>query len=116
MGLAHVEREMKLQHWMGIIKECNERPNGVRVEDWIRERGISKDQYYYWLRRVKDKCLKEAGKEPPSTMVRIPQAITEAARVSDGSISVFIDGIEVRISSNTSSELIKSVIRVIRNA
>ncbi|MGB7605000.1 MAG: hypothetical protein WBL93_05930 [Lutisporaceae bacterium] len=43
--------QYRLEQWATIIQECVS--SGKLVNDWCAENNISRDKYYYWLRKVK---------------------------------------------------------------
>lgn len=49
-----------LQQWAEQIKDCQNRPADKKVESWCEQHGITKANYYYRLRRVREVCLSEA--------------------------------------------------------
>ena len=40
-------RQFRLQQWTAMVQECNSRPAGMKITEWCREHGITKDAYYY---------------------------------------------------------------------
>lgn len=40
-----------------LVKECQNRPSDMTVEQWCDTKGISKSNYYYRLRRIRKACL-----------------------------------------------------------
>ena len=57
MNTKLATKEIRLNEWAGIIKSC--RASGLKVDDYCRQHDISRDAYYYWLRKVKEKALQE---------------------------------------------------------
>ena len=51
-----VARNYRLQQWEVQIQDCQNRPEGMLVEDWCRRNNITKANYYYRL-----KCVRQAG-------------------------------------------------------
>lgn len=45
--------EIRLGHWAQVVQAANARPQGQLLKDWLLENDISKDQYYYWQRKVR---------------------------------------------------------------
>ena len=43
----------------------------MMVSEWLNQNNISKDQYYYWQRKLKDACLESLQKEQVS-FVELP--------------------------------------------
>ena len=53
--VTFVKSQLKLEHWRRLIAECQS--SGMQVKQWCAENRISKDQYYYWLRKVREVTL-----------------------------------------------------------
>ena len=43
------------ERWKLLIAEAASRD--IKLKDWLALRGISKDAYYYWLRKLQKKIL-----------------------------------------------------------
>lgn len=52
-----VAEQVRLQQWAEQIKECQNRPSDMKVDAWCSAHGITKANYYYRLRRVREACL-----------------------------------------------------------
>ena len=50
-----VRNELRLQNWMGIIRECQE--SGLTNKEFCAQRGISEKTYYYWLRKIRSTAV-----------------------------------------------------------
>ena len=57
--------QYRLQEWAAQIRECQNRPAGMSVVDWCAAHGITKANYYYRLRRVREACLESLAPEVP---------------------------------------------------
>jgi hypothetical protein len=51
--------QIRLQNWALTIKD--RQSSGLSVKDYCEQHSISKDAYYYWLRKVKEAALAESG-------------------------------------------------------
>ena len=49
----------KLEHWSRIVAECSRRDPGLTKNEWIRQNHISRDRFFYWQRKVREKALAE---------------------------------------------------------
>ena len=58
-----VATNVRLQQWALQIRECQNRPSGMKVETWCSEHGITKANYYYRLKQVRKACLQAAGSQ-----------------------------------------------------
>ena len=54
--------EVRRKQWLSIITECQARPEGTTVREWLSENNIKEKAYYYWLRKFR----KEAYEKLPS--------------------------------------------------
>ena len=48
-----VAQQTRLREWAEQIRDCNNRPHGMTVDEWCRGQGITKANYYWRLRKVK---------------------------------------------------------------
>ena len=74
MNSLTAEKQYQLAKWADIIKSC--KSSGMMVSEWLKQNNVSKDQYYYWQRKLKDACLESLQKEQVS-FVELP---VEASR------------------------------------
>lgn len=78
MNTKKATKQIRLQYWAGIIKECQE--SGQKTKDWIVEHNITHDAYYYWLREVRRAALTNVMDSPIDTdnkLVEISAPMTE---------------------------------------
>ena len=54
-----IAENLRLQSWAEMIRECNARPAGMKMDDWCKQHGITKHCYYYRYRRVRSLYLKQ---------------------------------------------------------
>lgn len=83
--------DYRLQQWAQLVKDCQNRPQDMTVEQWCDTKGISKSNYYYRLRCIRKACLEHVQDNSVSCqqVVEIPEKIT--------SFSVFLCILEARI-------------------
>ena len=62
--------EIRLSHWAQVVQAANNRPQDQLLKDWLSENDISKDQYYYWQRKIRkevyDRLQEEQELQLPS--------------------------------------------------
>ncbi len=76
MNSLPAEKQYQLAKWADIIKSC--KSSGMMVSEWLKQNNVSKDQYYYLQRKLKDACL-ESLQEEQVAFVELP---VEASRGS----------------------------------
>jgi hypothetical protein len=116
-------RQCRLQEWMEQIKSCKNRPQGTSVEEWCSLQGITKTNYYYRLRRVRMACLQEISKnnsDSAQVMAQVPEHLLEksmaSSEIKPGTLTIQIRDCSIQVTSNSSLELLSSVLHVIRHA
>lgn len=55
MDSTVLKNQFLVSKWTAIMTECRE--SGIPVKDWLVQNNVSRDQYYYWKRRLKNLCL-----------------------------------------------------------
>ena len=111
-----VATQMRLQSWAEQIRECQDRPPGMKVEDWCEQHGITKANYYYRLKRVRKTCLNAckgtAFVEVPVTAAPdVPQLPVPDTEIQDTAAILHITGggfLEIR--SSASEAFLKNLI------
>ena len=102
--------QIRMTEWAAIIKDC--KSSGMKVDDYCQLHDISRDAYYYWLRKVKTTALRQAG------FVELPLPEVKPVRGTDFTTQLVIKaaGNEICINNDTPAELITRVLDVIRHA
>ncbi len=53
-----IAQEYRIQQWVSDIQACQMRPKDISVAAWCHEHGLTKANYYYRLRRVREFWVK----------------------------------------------------------
>lgn len=102
-------RQIRLQQWTAIIKDRT--ASGLKIDDYCKHHGISRNAYFYWLRKVREAALIQSGfveLEPP--------ADTPDEADEHPSLEANINGITLSIREGVSMDLLSKVIRVLKDA
>ena len=51
-------------NWLAIITQCQERPEGISVKQWLSDNGVKEKAYYYWLRKFRKEAYEQM--QPPA--------------------------------------------------
>ena len=65
-------QQIRIQQWAEQIRECQNRPKGMDVETWCVQNNLTKANYYYCLRRVREVCLEQFQATDVPTFVELP--------------------------------------------
>ena len=110
---------IRMQEWSQIIHDRVQ--SGQSVSQYCTERGLSKNAYFYWLKKIKCHVLKSA--EP--TFVEISDQIQSgcqkkedknAAFFHSSKVAIQFHGAEIQMDESVSEEFLTKLFRVIRNA
>ena len=117
-----VAQQTRLNQWAEQIRECNNRPQDMTIQDWCQSQGITKASYYWRLRKVREALLMTADvtptfvelKEPESVsfmpkMVREENSANVAAIINRGSYSI-------EIMNLASTSFLQNLLEAIRHA
>jgi len=69
LNAKELETQHNLKKWAAIIKEC--RSSGMKILQWLEINNISKDQYYYWQKKLKETCI-DTFERQAATFVELP--------------------------------------------
>ena len=110
----------RLQEWAAQIRECQSRPAGMSVASWCAGNGITKANYYYRLRRVRETCLENIQKEMPvQQMIPVEPGLLQQGQKGDSAqpgLDIFVKGFSVHVTESTPMPLLAAVLKVIRDA
>lgn len=126
------KQDFQIKRWQCLIKEYQE--SGMRLNDWCASSGVTKDQYYYWLSKVRKKYYEVAVKQIQTTesgsnaaitsedktgsFVEIsPELVNEAFKQASLPVAVVQkDNIRIEIMSNASASFIRQLITAVQYA
>lgn len=114
--------QVRLQRWTEQIRDCQNRPADMKVEDWCEQHGITKASYYYRLRRVREACLNACGGTAFVEMPAIASSISaqpvqsETKRYNTAAILHISGGVSLEIQNSASADFLTKLIGVVSHA
>ena len=130
--------EIRLSHWAQVVQAANNRPQDQLLKDWLSENDISKDQYYYWQRKIRkevyDRLQEEQELQLPSvedhdiSFVELPvprktviqntdQLLNEKVTTERTPVAFIQAGnISIALSNDISETLLGMIIREVTHA
>lgn len=115
-----VAAQYRLQEWAAQIKECQSCPAGMSVASWCACNGITKANYYYRLRRVREICLENIQeKMPVQQMVPVETGLLQQEQKGGNEypgLDISAKGFSVHVTESTPMPLLAAVLEVIRDA
>ena len=119
MNTTQIIHQPNLNKWADIIRD--QQSSSLTVKDWCSQHQVSKDQFYYWKRKLKDKFVESQLPDiiPISSLISEPcctSCTTDKTVPTPSSVIISINGISIEITENTSELLLAKVIKVVCNA
>jgi len=111
-----IAEEYRIQQWAADIQACQMRPKDISVAAWCHEHGITKANYYYRLRRVREACLDGVEQTNPAPVfAQLPTELTVENAMEPDAIIRF-GGCSIEIRNSISSELLEKLLRRMHHA
>ena len=120
MDVQEVRDQVRIQEWMELIKERNS--SGMTIREWCRIKGLSENQYYYWLRKIrKTACtaLESQGDLVPQVQSESPSFAQinvipdKRPDASASGISIQVNNASIHIGGDVPARQIAAMMKVI---
>lgn len=113
-------------NWLTIITQCQERPEGISVRQWLSDNGVKEKAYYYWLRKFRKEAYAQmqspGSKENPGTEIAFteisipaktaPSCILSQGESYESPVAVIrYNGVSIGISNEISDSLLSRILR-----
>ena len=108
-----VARQCRLQAWAMQIKDCQNRPEDMTVDEWCMQNNITKANYYYRLKCVRQACLDSMESTPAFVELPIQEVNTLNESTTSSTAAAVIrgeNGLAIELQENASAEFIKKLI------
>ena len=111
--ISLVATQVRMQQWAEQIRNCQNRPEDMDVATWCSQNGITKANYYYRLRRVREACLTTI-QESETSFVELPAPTVQNVEDECAAIIAAIlhspNGFTLEISNHASAEFIRRLL------
>lgn len=115
-----IARQCRLREWAQMVQDCKSRPEEMSVDEWCEAHSITKANYYYRMTQVRKACLETLPKEVVErAIVPVPMELMSVDEhgspetEADSFLELESNGITVRVTQQTSTELLSKVLGVI---
>ena len=108
-----VAKQCRIQSWAMQIKDCQNRPEDMTVDEWCLQNNITKANYYYRLKCVRQACLDSMESTSTFVEVPVPETIpTESSTISSGPAAVIrgANGLCIELQENASADFLRKLI------
>lgn len=116
------KQRYQMERWKLLIED--ETRNEMKLKDWLKLRGITKDAYYYWLHKLQRENIDSALQELPAQIQQTPSFVEiskpEAAPLPDSVIAdpetrpaavIRISQMQIELFPNASADMIREIMR-----
>ena len=121
--------DIRRTNWLNIIHQCQNRPSGTSVKQWLAENGIKEKAYYYWLRKFRKEAydqmqLPTVAAKPEVAFAEIAMPLLPAG--SDNTVVnapdappaavIRYNGLAIELSNDISEGLLSRLLREVYHA
>ncbi len=114
-----VAQQVRLMQWAEQIKDCQNRPDGMDISTWCAQHNITKANYYYRLKRVRQMCLEQLPETAQPSFVELQQQPT-VKPVSAAEMPVIRikdpHGLSAEIYPSASPQILQCLVEAFRHA
>ena len=113
-----VASNVRLRQWADQIRECQARPQGMKVETWCEQNGITKANYYYRLKQVRKACLQATANNVQEfvDLSALLSAKTDTCASVPAAVLRTPAGLTLEISDTASTAFLRSLIGAMNHA
>ena len=120
--------EVRIANWKSIIEQCQSRPEGQSARQWLANNGISKKNYYYWQRKVRQETYALIRQDAVPTA--IPASDTKSVTFAEIPFAPAPDNLQpftpdvvlrkgqtvLELSNSVSDRILEKIMEVMSNA
>ena len=126
------KQDYQIKRWQCLIKEYQE--SGMNLKEWCSMNGVTKDQYYYWLSKVRSIYYEMAVNQIQTSGTRgntsitpevksgefveiMPEMVNEAIKQAGLPVAVLQkDNIRIEIMPSASASFIRQLLTAVQYA
>ena len=116
--------DVRRTSWFNIITECQQKPAGVSIRQWLSDNGIKEKAYYYWLRKFRREACEQiqlpavtAPAEVSFAEFHVPaSAPVKLTAASNAVATIRANGITLEIAGDISEALLRMLLQEVIHA
>lgn len=132
--MDQITHDVRGAQWLEIVTQCQNRPEGTTVKQWLSENGIKEKAYYYWLRKFRKQAYAQmnsastalsAGSDisfaevsiPSRRPTGIPEATEEVSVEAIRPVAVIKNAdVTIALTNEVSDSLLSRILREVHHA
>ena len=116
-------------NWLTIVKQCQTRPSGTSVREWLAENDIKEKAYYYWLRKFRKEAYNQMQLPATATTTEVAFAeVTMPVPIVGSDVTtenippnspvavIKRNGLTIELSNNISEGLLRRLLQEVVHA
>ena len=105
----------RMEEWRKIIADCQN--SGLKVDEWCEQNGVSRNSYYYWLRKIREKACQSVSSEllpieNESTFAKLE--FHNIQSVSHPAVVLRFGYATIEVMEGTSTETVEAVLSALK--
>jgi len=113
MEAIKAKNEYRISQWAEIISE--KQRSGLRVIEYCEKKGIGRDQYYYWQRKVREAITEQIGTVTQNRSTGMQKwAVVSTAPETTATLEIEVGGCRISVNEKTDEKLLARTVQVLR--
>ena len=121
--------DVRRANWLTIVNQCQTRPSGTSVREWLAENDIKEKAYYYWLRKFRKEAYNQMKLLATATTTEVafaevtmpvpivgPHVTTENIPWASPAAVIKHNGLTIELSNNISEGLLRRLLQEVVHA
>lgn len=108
-----VAKQCRIQSWAMQVKNCQNRPSDMTVDEWCFQNNITRANYYYRLKCVRQACLDSMESTPAFVELPVPEIKSTDECATPSTAAAIIrgaNGLTIELLENASTEFMRKLI------
>lgn len=121
--------DVRRANWLTIVNQCQTRPSGTSVKQWLAENDIKEKAYYYWLRKFRKEAYNQMQLPATATTtevafaevtipvpVAVPDTTNEKFPDTSPAAVIKCNGLTIELSNDISEGLLSRLLQEVVHA
>ena len=113
-----VAQQTRLREWAELVKDCQNRPQGMKIDEWCQLHHITKASYYWRLRKVREAFLAAADDTPD--FIEVPSSAIQSENIAPNHKTVAMirgrNHLTLEITDQVSASFLHTLLGVMMDA
>ena len=111
MDTKLITRQYRLQKWAKLIAERSD--CGLTIHAFCQKRGISRNAYFYWLKRVRQAACQNLPAVEPTKFAPVEISPLPVPSTTSGCLTLRYGQISLEVYESTPDHLLKNTLAIL---